>query len=118
MKQTLFIAAGIVLVSIGVRAEMPYAELQTRPTKTLSEQQVADIATGRGMGLALAAELSGYHGPSHVLELADRLELSADQRVSIQQLFDSMTAEAIPLGSQLLNKRPPSTLSGSRATPR
>ena len=34
------------------------------------------------MGLALAAELNGYPGPSHVLELADKLELSAEQRAA------------------------------------
>jgi len=61
--------------------------MQTRPTKALSEQQVDDLRAGRGMGLALAAELNGYPGPSHLLELADKLELSADQRVRIGQLF-------------------------------
>jgi hypothetical protein len=56
------------------------------------------------MGLALAAELNGYPGPSHVLELADRLDLSADQRVSIQSLFGAMKAEALPLGSKLIEQ--------------
>jgi hypothetical protein len=56
------------------------------------------------MGLALAAELNGYPGPYHVLELADKLELSADQRVSIQRLFDSMKAEALPLGAKLIEQ--------------
>ena len=54
------------------------------------------------MGLALAAELNGYPGPSHVLELADKLELTADQRSSVKALFDSMKAEALPLGSKLI----------------
>ena len=38
------------------------------------------------MSLALAAELNGYPGPLHVLELADRLGLSAEQRGKVQQL--------------------------------
>ncbi len=56
------------------------------------------------MGLALAAELNGYPGPSHVLELANKLELSADQRASVKALFDSMKAEAMPIGSKLIEQ--------------
>src|SRR5205085_364676 len=36
------------------------------------------------------------------LELADKLELSSDQRRQVQSLFDSMKAEAQPLGSKLI----------------
>lgn len=49
----------------------PYSGTEARPVKALNEQQVADLRAGRGMGLALAAELTGYPGPSHVLELGD-----------------------------------------------
>src|SRR5207244_4142384 len=49
----------------------PYAGQQRRSVKALSEQQLSDLQAGRGMGLALPAELNGYPGPSHVLELAD-----------------------------------------------
>ena len=56
------------------------------------------------MGLALAAELNGYPGPSHVLELADKLDLSTEQRAGVQSLFDSMKSEAVPLGSRLLEQ--------------
>ena len=102
--QRTFIFAAMLLASTTVVAQTPYAGMQTRPIKALSEQQMADLGAGRGMGLALAAELNGYPGPSHVLELADRLELSADQRASIQRLFDSMKAEALPLGSKLIEQ--------------
>ena len=56
------------------------------------------------MGLALAAELNGYPGPSHVLELADKLDLSVDQRTNIKSLFDSMKAEAVPIGAKLIEQ--------------
>ena len=56
------------------------------------------------MGLAMAAELNGYPGPIHVLELADRLGLTADQKVRINKLFESMKAEAVPLGGKLLQQ--------------
>ncbi|MEH2613184.1 Spy/CpxP family protein refolding chaperone [Bradyrhizobium sp. AZCC 1693] len=87
-----------------VHAQTPYAGMQGRSIKALSDQQIAELGTGRGMGLALAAELNGYPGPSHVLELADKLELSAEQRASMQRLFDSMKAEAMPLGSKLIEQ--------------
>src|SRR6266513_2757863 len=76
--------------------QSPYAGMQQRPVKALSDQQLADLQAGRGMGLALAGELNGYPGPSHVLELADQLDLSSDQRTRVQGLFDSMKAEAVP----------------------
>jgi hypothetical protein len=40
--------------------------MQSRPIKALSDQQVSDLRAGRGMGLALAAELNGYPGPSPI----------------------------------------------------
>src|SRR4029079_14409865 len=63
---------------------------------------VSDVGAAGGVALALPANLKGYRGPSHVLELADKLELSAEQRNRVQQLFDSMKAEAVPLGTVLL----------------
>lgn len=100
----LWISTALILASATAFAQSPYAGLQTRPVKALSEQQVADLRAGRGMGLALAAELNGYPGPLHVLELAHQLDLSADQRSKVQQLFDSMKAEAIPVGSRLIEQ--------------
>jgi Spy/CpxP family protein refolding chaperone len=98
------IAAVLILAATAVNAQTPYAGMQARPIKALSEQQVADLGAGRGTGLALAAELNGYPGPSHVIELADKLELSADQRARIKALFDSMKAEALPLGAKLIEQ--------------
>jgi hypothetical protein len=82
--------------------QQPYAGLEQRSIKALSEQQIADLRAGRGMGLALAAELNGYPGPMHVLELADSLDLSGQQRAKVQELFAAMKAEAIPLGERLI----------------
>jgi hypothetical protein len=98
------IVSALLLVSTATFSQIPYTGMQTRPIKALSEQQVADLGAGRGMGLALAAELNGYPGPSHVLELADKLELTADQRTSVKALFNSMKAEALPLGSKLIEQ--------------
>ena len=78
--------------------------MQTRTIKALSDQHIGDLKAGRGMGLALPAELNGYPGPVHVLELADQLRLSAEQKARIKDLFDSMKAEAVPLGAKLLEQ--------------
>lgn len=83
-------------------AASPYAGFGTRAVKALSEQQVADLRAGRGMGLALPAELNGYPGPLHVLELADHLALSAGQRSRTQGLFERMKAEAVALGERII----------------
>jgi Spy/CpxP family protein refolding chaperone len=80
----------------------PYAGLQMRVLKALSEAQIADLRGGRGMTLALAAELNGYPGPLHVIELADALALTADQRVRMQALYEPMKAEAVALGERLI----------------
>jgi hypothetical protein len=102
MKSVFLFAATVLAWSSLALAQSPYAGMQNRPIKALSDREVADLQAGRGMGLALAAELNGYPGPSHVLDLADKIELSAEQRVRVQQLFDSMRAEAVPLGAKLL----------------
>jgi Spy/CpxP family protein refolding chaperone len=84
------------------QTHQPYTGLQARPVKALSDQQIADLKAGRGMGLALAAELNGYPGPMHVLELATPLGLSDDQRVKVTSLFDAMKRAAMPLGERLI----------------
>ena len=77
MKQFVTLSIAALALAIGAAvAQTPYAGMQTRSIKALSDQQIADLRAGRGMGLALAAELNGYPGPSHVLELADKLDIS------------------------------------------
>jgi hypothetical protein len=80
----------------------PYAGLERRAVKALSDEQIADLRAGRGMGLALAAELNGYAGPLHVLELADALALTGEQRHRTHELYEAMKREAVPLGERLI----------------
>ena len=96
--------AGLAMIAMAAHAaaQMPYAGMQTRSVKSLSDEQIADLRAGRGMGLALTAELNGYPGPSHVLEHAEALGLTDEQRAGIKRLFEAMKAEAIPIGQQLL----------------
>jgi hypothetical protein len=78
------------------QTQSPYIGFETRPIKSLSDQQVGDLRAGRGMGLALAAELNGYPGPAHVMELAGSLELTEGQRTRVEALLAAMKAEAGP----------------------
>jgi Spy/CpxP family protein refolding chaperone len=106
MRAILVALLGVILPA-GLVAETehghaPYAGWDGRAIKALSAEQIDDLQNGRGMGLALAAELNGYPGPRHVLELAEQLELTADQQAEAQRLFEAMQAEAIVLGRQVI----------------
>jgi Spy/CpxP family protein refolding chaperone len=98
------LSALLLLSCAAAVAQGPYAGMQARAIKALSQEQISDLNAGRGMGLALAAELNGYPGPAHVLELADKLELSPDQRSQVSALFNSMKSEAQPLGARLIEE--------------
>ena len=106
MNRLLLLAASLLLISSAASAQssQSYAGFERRPIKALSVQQIDDLRAGRGMGLALAAELNGYPGPSHVLELRDRLGLTVDQGVEVQRLFDAMKQETVPLGNKLVEQ--------------
>ena len=60
------------------------------------------VSDGRGFGLAFAADQNGYPGPMHVLELRDRLKLTADQETRARELMHTMFAESRPKGARLL----------------
>jgi hypothetical protein len=102
----MLVACGLMSAGIfGAHAEtLPYAGMQNRGLKALSEQQIEDLRGGRGMGMALAAELNGYPGPAHVLEFASAPALSEAQRGRTQALFEEMQRTAMPLGNEVLAK--------------
>jgi Spy/CpxP family protein refolding chaperone len=76
----------------------PYAGQQTREVASLSTEEQQGFLDGRGMGLAKAAELNGHPGPMHVLELADELRLTPEQRQLVVAAFERMKAKATALG--------------------
>jgi hypothetical protein len=59
-------------------AASPYKGMEKQEIKALSDKQMTDLRQGAGMSLALAAELNSYPGPSHALELADKLKLTPE----------------------------------------
>jgi Spy/CpxP family protein refolding chaperone len=88
----------------GQQGHSAYSGAQSRVIKSLSEQQTADLRAGKGMSLALPAELNGYPGPSHALELAGPLGLTAEQKLKIQNVFEQMQVEAKTLGEELISR--------------
>src|ERR1051325_3486155 len=99
---------GIFLLScvMAAAAEQPspYVGQQTREIKSLSAEEVRGYLAGEGMALARAAELNHYPGPRHVLDMADKLQLSERQRSRTEAIFNKMRAEAQALGKALVEK--------------
>ena len=108
MRMFLAVAVSVMAVSAAcssaavAQSAQPYSGMESRPIKALSNQQVSDLKAGRGMGLALAAELNGYPGPSHLVELSDQLGLTPEQLSKLKGMFDAMKAETIPIGEKLV----------------
>jgi len=80
----------------------PYAGQEARTIKALSDEDIAALRKGEGMGMAKAAELNGYPGPVHVLSLAKQLRLTDSQRQRVTEIFERMSAAAKPLGAELI----------------
>ena len=88
--------------SAGIAEETStHAGQATQEIKSLSAAEIQGYLEGRGMGLAKAAELNGYPGPAHVLELATQLRLTPQQRVKAERLERSMK-NAVRLGHWLV----------------
>ena len=101
--RTFLLALATALLAVPVlAANMPYAGQQARAIKSLSDDDIAALRNAEGMGMAKAAELNGYPGPKHVLQLAVQLGLTEIQQRDVQAIFDRMSAAAKPLGGQLI----------------
>jgi len=101
---------GVVAVTLAALAAIAWAQ-HGHGSAGVEGHQVAQacatefekvVSDGRGFGLAFAADQNGYPGPMHVLELRDRLKLTADQAAKVQELMHAMFAESRPKGARLL----------------
>ena len=90
----------------GSTASQPssYVGQEARDIKSLSPEEIDAYVAGKGMGLAKAAELNGYPGPSHVLALAAQLDLTPAQKLATEALFATMQKEASRLGRTLVEE--------------
>ena len=98
---TLALLGSTALVS-AEEAASPYAGQEAREIKSLSAEEIRGYLAGEGLGFAKAAELNHYPGPKHVLALADKLELTEDQRRETQAIFEAMRVEAKRLGKRFV----------------
>ena len=111
-----YMRTALVMVFLGTLASAPAiaqhrhdnptgsGDAEGRAPAWLSAQESDDYREGRGMGLSKSAELNGYPGPAHVLELADQLGLTAEQRAKTEALLASMRADARAFGGRLIRR--------------
>ena len=76
--------------------------VEARAPKALSADDIAALRAGGGMGLAKPAELNRHPGPRHVLDLADKLDLTPAQRRDTQAIYDRMHTQAVALGERIV----------------
>ena len=110
MKRPLIFAGALIIVLSGMgcasesssQNRSQYVGQEGRAIKSLSSDDVEELQTGKGWGLAKAAELNGVPGPSHLLQMKEEIDLSDEQRERIEQLYEVMKEQAIPLGMELI----------------
>lgn len=92
------------LLGCATVAASPYSELVVREIKALSPDRIEKLRAGAGDGYAMPAELNGYPGPRHVLDLANALRLTKEQRRKTLRLFHQMKAEAVLMGEKIIEQ--------------
>jgi hypothetical protein len=83
----------------------PYAGQQIRNIKSLSDNDIQSLQNGTGEtfgGMAKLAELNGYPGPRHVLDMASELRLTNGQRMEIEHIYQNMSITAKSVGSAII----------------
>jgi Spy/CpxP family protein refolding chaperone len=107
IRAVITVLAGCALAGQALAADMSetaYAGQQGRAIKALSDEEIAALRKGEGMGMAKAAELNGYPGPLHVLALMRDLRLTETQINQVTAIRDRMSATALPLGAELIER--------------
>lgn len=83
----------------------PYAGQELRDIKSLSDKDVQSLQNGTGEafgGVAKLAELNGYPGPRHVLDMASELQLADEQRMEIDLIYQNMSNKAKSIGAAII----------------
>jgi len=104
IQRAAILMSALVFATGAAAADKPYAGLQTRSIKALSEQEIADYLQGNGMGLSKVAELNHYPGPRHVVDQADDLGLSPMQLAKAREIWQAMDVKARALGETIVTK--------------
>ena len=96
------VLASVPAASAAQQNHSGHAEGQSSQVKTLGQAEVDEFLAGAGMGMARPAELNGFPGPRHVLDLADSLALTPEQRTGVEEIFRRMQERATSLGRQVV----------------
>src|ERR687898_987738 len=83
----------------------PYTGQEMRDIKSLSDNDVQSLQNGTGEafgGMAKLAELNGYPGPRHVLDIAQELQLTDRQRLEIELIYQNMSNNAKNIGVAII----------------
>lgn len=110
MRLLLLLAALVALPASAQHDHSHDHDAPTEPTVTtdgpvptgLSAPDLDGLLAGRGMGLAAPAELHSYPGPLHVLEHADALGLTDEQRAATEALRAEVATRAPELGARIV----------------
>ena len=105
MVRAVVLSLGILAIAAPLSAQHahnPYAHRATAEGTVLTADEIAGLRAGEGMSQALPAELNGYPGPRHVLELADPLALTAEQRTQVEAVRAEMAEEAQRIGEDVI----------------
>lgn len=110
---SLCIAAGL-LLCFGLMTTFSHAQSESdtaeeatdasdiEALQAMPRRQFNNLLQGRGMGAARIADLKGYPGPMHVLEMAEELEISDTQREQTEQIMQRMRSTAQQRGRELI----------------
>jgi hypothetical protein len=79
-----------------------YAGHETSEVRSFTQQELDELRSAAGMGLARPAELNHYPGPKHALEMASTLGLDESQVRQIAGVQREMREAAIGLGETII----------------
>jgi Spy/CpxP family protein refolding chaperone len=88
MRLALSFVMSLLIVRIGSAQTVP------------ADRDVLERGSGAGMGSY--ADLNGYPGPKHILEMRDTLQLTDNQEKDIEAIFDEMSGNARAKGEQVI----------------
>lgn len=94
---SVFLIFGLSGIAVA-ESESNYSGEHKRTIKSLSQAEINGYLTGKGMGFAKSAELNHFPGPKHVIEFANELALSKEQRKQTQKIYDVMKNKATEYG--------------------
>jgi hypothetical protein len=102
MKRTTMLFLVLIPCLVIASDQSPYVGEEVRSIKSLSENEIASLRNGEGMGFAKLAELNHFPGPKHVLDVANELGLSPQQIAETKSLYEEMRRDAVLLGEKIV----------------